>query len=134
MLPNDTLHKMICEIEHDSKVASHKGQNKTIKIIKHNFFWLGIDKYIEDFVRSCESYQYRKALKYVCYGLVSLLELAYAPWLSVSIDFIVDLLKSNGNTQIWIIIDRSTKIAHLISLTNDSKLLKYLAKIFVFNI
>jgi hypothetical protein len=32
------LHKMICEIEHDSKVTSHIGQDKTMEIIKRNFF------------------------------------------------------------------------------------------------
>jgi hypothetical protein len=26
----DDLHKMICEVEHDSKVAGHMGQDKTI--------------------------------------------------------------------------------------------------------
>jgi hypothetical protein len=55
ILATDDLCKIICKIEHDSKVASHIGQDKTIKIIKRNFFWLRIDKYIEDFIRSCES-------------------------------------------------------------------------------
>jgi hypothetical protein len=32
----DDLHKMICQVEHDSKVASHIGQDKTIEIIKSN--------------------------------------------------------------------------------------------------
>jgi hypothetical protein len=30
----DDLHKMICEVEHDCKVAHHMGQDKTIEIIK----------------------------------------------------------------------------------------------------
>jgi hypothetical protein len=70
---------MICKVEHDFKVASHMGQDKTIKIIMSNFVWLGIDKYIEDFVSSCESCQYSNVLRYVHYGLLSLLELAYVP-------------------------------------------------------
>jgi hypothetical protein len=134
ILAKDDLRKMICEVEHDSKVAGHMGQDKTIKIIKHNFFWPGMDKYIEDFVHSYESCQDSKALRHVCYGLLSPLELAYVLCQSISIDFIVDLPKLNGHTQIWVIVDRFTKIAHLILLKNDAKQSKDLAKIFVSNI
>jgi hypothetical protein len=31
------------EVEHDSKVAGYIGEDKTIKIIKHNWFWLGMN-------------------------------------------------------------------------------------------
>jgi hypothetical protein len=96
----DDLCKMICKVEHDSKVTSYMGQDKPIKIIKGNLFWPGINKYIEDFVRSCTSCQCSKALRYMRYSLLSLLELAYVPWLSISIDFIVDLPKANRYTQI----------------------------------
>jgi hypothetical protein len=33
----DDLRKMICEVEYDSKVADHMGQDKTMEIIKRNF-------------------------------------------------------------------------------------------------
>jgi hypothetical protein len=49
-------------------------------------------------------------------------------------DFIVDLPKSNGHTQIWDIIDCITKMAYLIPLKDDAKWSKHLAKIFVANI
>jgi hypothetical protein len=128
------MRKIICEVEHDSKVTGYMGHDKTIEIIKCNFFWPEMKKYIEDFVRSCESCQCSKALRHTYYSLLSLLELAYAPWQSISIDFIVDLPKLNGHTQIWVIVDRFTKIAYLILLTNDAKWSKDLAKIFVSNI
>jgi hypothetical protein len=68
------------------------------------------------------------------YSLLSLLELAYTPWQSISMDFIVDLLKSNRHTQIWVIVDHFTKIANMIPLNDDAKRSKDLAKIFVSNI
>jgi hypothetical protein len=76
-------------------VTSHIGQDRIIKIIQLNIFWPGMDKYIEDFVGSCESGQGSKAQKQTCYGLLSSVELAYVPWQSISMDFIVDLPKSN---------------------------------------
>jgi hypothetical protein len=89
-----------------------------------------MDKYIEDFVHSSESCQCSKAPRYPCYGLLSLLEWAYALRQSFSMDFIVDLTKSNGHTQIGDKVDRVTMMAHLIPLKDDAKCSKNLAKIF----
>jgi hypothetical protein len=91
---------MIGEVEHDSKLAGHMGQDKTMEIIKRNVFWPEMDKYIEDFARRCESCQYSKAPRHARYSLLSTLELVYIPMQSISIDFIVDLPKSNWHTQI----------------------------------
>jgi hypothetical protein len=90
--------------------------------------------YIEDFVRSCESCQHSKVLGHRRYSLLSPLELAYALWQSISMDFILDLPKSNRHTQIWVIVDCFTKIGHLIPLKNDVKRSKDLAKICISNI
>jgi hypothetical protein len=125
---------MICEVEYDFKVATHMGQDKTIEIIKRNFFWPGIDKDIEDFVPNWKSCQYRKVLSHARYGLLSPLELAYRPGQSISMDFIVDLPKSNRQLQIWVILNRFTKMAFLIPLKDDAKWSKNLAKIFDSNI
>jgi hypothetical protein len=69
----DDLRKTVHEVEYDSKIARHIGQDKTIKIIKHNLCWPGLDKYIKDLVRSCESYQHRKGPRYTSYELLSTL-------------------------------------------------------------
>jgi hypothetical protein len=43
----DDLRKMIYEVEYDSMDAGYMGQEKMIEIIKHNLFWLGMDKYLK---------------------------------------------------------------------------------------
>jgi hypothetical protein len=80
-----------------------------------------MDKFIEDFVRSCESCQHRKAPRDICDGLLLLLELLYAPRESISMNFRVDLPKLNGHTYIWVIMDCFTKMGHLISLKDKGK-------------
>jgi hypothetical protein len=130
----DDLRKMISEIEYNSKVAHHMGQDKTIEIIKCNIFFQGMNKYIEDFVHRCESCQCSKAPRHTCYGLLCLLELSYVLWQCISIDFIVNLPNSNGHTQISVIVDRFTKMAHLIPLDDDAQCSRDLAKIFISNI
>jgi len=44
------------------------------------------------------------------------LELPYAPWQSIAMDFITDLPLSNECDQLWVVIDRFTKMAHFVPL------------------
>jgi len=37
------LRKMILQEKHDSKVAGHMGQKKTIELVRGNFFWPQMD-------------------------------------------------------------------------------------------
>jgi len=47
--------------EHDTKVAGHMGQDKTIELIRRNFWWPKMNERIMDFVRSCPECQKNKA-------------------------------------------------------------------------
>jgi len=71
---------------------------------------------IIDFVRSCPECQQNKASRHQPYELSSPLELPYAPWQSIAMDFIMDLPLSNECDQLWVVIDRFTKMAHFVSL------------------
>jgi hypothetical protein len=60
---------------------------------------------IIDFVRSYPECQRNKASRHHPYRLLSPLELPYAPWQSIAMDFIMDLPLSDGCDQLWVIID-----------------------------
>jgi hypothetical protein len=45
-------------------------------------------------------------------------------------DFIIDLPLSEDYDQLWVIVDRFTKMAHFILLDKDQKKAEYLVKIF----
>jgi hypothetical protein len=61
-IPDDSqLKKQILEAEHNSKVARHMGQDKTIELVRRNFFWPEMEKFIEDYVHSCPQCQKNKA-------------------------------------------------------------------------
>jgi len=112
----EELIREIMESEHDTKVAGHMGQDKTIELIQRNFWWPKMNERIIDFVQSCPECQRNKASRHRPYGLSSPLELPYAPWQSIAMDFITDLPLSNECDQLWVIIDRFTKIAHFVPL------------------
>ena len=106
----------ILESEHDSKVAGHFGQEKTIELVRRNFWWPGMDTDITEYIQACPDCQRDKSRRHRRYGLLSPLELPHAPWQSTAMDFITDLPRSNGCTELWVVIDRFSKMAHFIPL------------------
>jgi len=130
-IPEDgNLKTLILESEHDTKIANHMGQDKTIELIRHNFWWLKMNERIIDFVRSCPECQKNKAARHQRYGLSSPLELPYAPWQSIAMDFITELPLSEGCDQLWIVIDRFTKMTHFLPLKVEKKTVADLVVIF----
>jgi len=121
-IPEDgPLKRTILESEHDSKVAGHMGQDKTIELVRRNFWWPMMEERIIDFVRSCPECQWNKATWHQPYGLSSPLELPYAPWQSIAMDFITELSLSEDCDQLWVVIDRFTKMAHFLPLPKEKK-------------
>src|SRR5690606_28404660 len=64
------------------------------------------------------------------FGLLKPLEVPFAPWTSISMDFITGLKESSGFTQIWVIVDRFSKMSHFIPLPMNAKT-RDLARIFL---
>jgi hypothetical protein len=128
-IPNDLI-QTVLESEHDSKIAGHFGQDKTIELIQWNFWWPRMDETIIDYIQSCVECQKDKAAHYLKYRLLQPLELPYAPWRSIAMDVITNLPESSGCNQLWVVIDRFTKMAHFIPLQKDGKTTEDLARIF----
>src|SRR5204862_7552038 len=133
-IPKDpAVKRSVLQSEHDSKVAGHFGQDKTIELIRRNFWWPHMDEEIIEYVRTCPECQKNKSRRHRPYGMLQPLELSYAPWKSIAMDFITDLPLSGpeGHNQRWVVIDRFTKMAHSIPLRNDQKDADVLARTFL---
>ena len=116
-IPHSNLIKLqIISDEHDSKIVGHFGQKKTMELISRNFFWSEMDEWIKAYVRSCEECQQNKSPRHAKFGLLQPLELPFAPWVSTLVDFITALPESEGYTQIMVIVDWFSKMAHFIPL------------------
>ena len=59
-VPKD-LRASVLASEHDSRVASHFGQDETIELVKRNFWWPTMKKHIIEYVQSCLPCQQDKA-------------------------------------------------------------------------
>jgi len=104
----------------DSKVAGHFSQEKTIELLRRNFHWEKLGEWINDNIRSCDECQYYKSPRNAKYGLLQPLEVPYAAWTSISVDFITELPQSQGHTQIMVVVDRFTNMAHGIGLGTNA--------------
>jgi len=89
-----------------------------------------MNEQIIDFVRSCPKCQQNKASWHQPYGLSSPLELPYAPWQSIAMDFITERPISDNCDQLGVIIDRFTKMVHFLPLKREGKTAAELAVIF----
>jgi len=120
-IPEDeALQTGIAQGCHHSLVAGHFGQEKTIEIVTRDFYWKGLAEWIRDYVRSCDECQHSKSPRHAKYGLLQPLEVSYAAWSSISTDFITQLPESQGKTQIMVVVDRFTKMAHFIGLHENA--------------
>jgi len=113
---NEALQTKIAHGCHDSLVAGHFGQEKTIEIVTRDFYWKRLADWIRDNVRSCDEGHHSKSPRHAKYRLLQPLEVPYAAWSSISTDFITQLPESLGKTQIMVVVDWFTKMAHFIGL------------------
>ena len=117
---NENLLTKIAKGCQDSKVAGHFVQEKTIELVTRNLYWEKLRDWINDYVRSCDECQHNKSPRQAKYGLLQPLEVPYAAWTSISTDFITQLMESQGCTQMMVVVDRFTKMAHFIGLATDA--------------
>ncbi|KAH0602269.1 uncharacterized protein H6S33_009843, partial [Morchella sextelata] len=117
---DDRIKIRIAQAEHDSKVAGHFGQDKTLELIMRNFYWPKMNEWIDDYVRSCDECQRNKPSRHKKYGALLPLSTPHSVWQSISMDFVVQLPESKGYNQIWVVVDRFSKMSHFIPLVAET--------------
>jgi len=122
---------MILTAQPHSKVTGHMQQEKTIELVRRIFFSPHMDRWIEDYVRSCPDRLKNKAAHHARYRLLRLPELVYRPWDEISVYFIVDTPVWNGCSSIWVVVDRFTNMSHFIPLKDGEKTAPDLVRIFL---
>ncbi|MBW0496704.1 hypothetical protein O181_036419, partial [Austropuccinia psidii MF-1] len=112
VVPNDpTIQLSILQKRHDSPLAGHPGQEKTLKLVKRDFHWSGMTQFIKDYVSSCQQCSRNKNIHHKKFGLLKPLPIPSGPWICLSMDFITQLPLSNSFDSILVIVDRFSKMA-----------------------
>lgn len=119
---------------YDSKMAGHFGFVKTLHLIKRQFWWPSLKKYIESYITSCLVCTAAKSLQGKLPSLLQSVCEPSAPWREIFIDFIVELPESTGNTVIWVVLDLFSKQVHFIPCQKIQTEAKALAKMFLHHV
>ncbi|MBW0576009.1 hypothetical protein O181_115724, partial [Austropuccinia psidii MF-1] len=128
-----TIQLSILQKWHDSPLAGHPGQEKTLKLVKRDFHWSGMTQFIKDYVSSCQQCSRNKNIHHKKFGLLKPLPIPSCPWICLSMDFITQLPLSNSFDSILVIVDRFSKMAVFIPTMSSITSLD-LAHLFIKNI
>ena len=109
-----TLRSEILSRYHSTPAAGHLGIRRTLELITRNFWWPKIHDDVKSYVSSCDSCARNKVNRHRKYGLLQPLETPDRPWKSIEIDFLCGLPISKGYTVIMVVVDRFSKMIHLI--------------------
>lgn len=115
---NSDLKKVVFEWLHNSSFGGHSGRDVTTARIKSLFFWKGIYKEIQNYIRECAVCQKNKPDLAAYPGLLQPLPIPSKIWDQISMDFIEGLPSSGGKHVIMVVVDRLSKYAHFISLSH----------------
>jgi len=63
----------------DSKVAGHFGRDKTLELMKRNYYWPNMEDWVRNYVKTCASYQRNKTGRHAKYGTLKPLDIPYSP-------------------------------------------------------
>ena len=127
------LRLRILQMCHDHPVAGHYGREKTLDLVRRDFFWPRLRDDVVDFVKSCTTCARTKVPRHKPYGLLRQLPIPVRPWDSISMDFIEVLPLCEGSDAILVIADRLTKMATFIA-TNKSITSQGLARLYILHV
>src|SRR5260221_2355805 len=113
------LHLQLIHNHHNHPTAGHFGHHKTIDLICHSYHWPRLTWMVKQYIQSCTVCACSKANQHKPHGFLKQLPIPPCPWESISMDFIKQLLTSEGHTAILVIVDHLTKQSLFIP-THDS--------------
>ena len=74
-----------------------------------------MSRYVGSYVSTCDMCLQTKSFRHPLTGELHPLPIPYAPWDTISMDFIVELPQSAGHDSIMVVIDSIMKHAHFVS-------------------
>ncbi|XP_058003646.1 transposon Ty3-I Gag-Pol polyprotein [Hevea brasiliensis] len=96
--------------------GGHYGINATFVRLSRHFYWPGMLKSVVDWIKSCDTCARCKTETCASPGLLEPLPILTQAWQHITMDFVEQLPKSQGNDTILVVICRFTKYGHFIPL------------------
>ena len=120
-VPNNAeLINKLLEYNHDHITAGHFGRDRTLELLRRKWWWKGIAKDVEEYIKSCDKCQRIKAPTGIT--LLALQPIvAKRPWSIVTLDFVGSFTPAieTQHTECLVMVDKFTKMVHLAGCSKD---------------
>ena len=125
--PVCSLCEMLVRESHGGGMMGHFGVKKTLEIMHEHFYGPRMKHNLQSICDKCIPCKQAKS-KVMPHGFYTLLLVPNHPWTDVSMDFVLGLPRSQGGKDIFVVVDRFSKMVHFIafSKTNDATHIAYL--------
>jgi hypothetical protein len=111
---SDELRFKLLQAVHDAPSGGHQGRAKTLELLQREYYWPKMYESVARYVSACHTCSRSKASREKKHGLLKPNPIPLRRWQDISVDFIVELPTSRGNRNIMVVVDRLTKMFHVI--------------------
>ena len=133
VLNNNNLQMEIVTLHHNTLLAGHPGQEKTLELLERFYFWSKMATYVKCYVSQCDWCTYFKGNNMASPGKLQPLDIPNMPWMDISVDFITDLPLHNSYNFILVIIDCFSKEIKFVPCNKTVTALE-MAKLYLFHV
>ena len=98
---------------HSTKATGHQGQERTVTMLVHDFYWPSMQKMIKSFIAKCDKCQRNKGNTQATKLPQQPVELPHSPGEHISIDFVELPMSMRGNDYMLVVVDKFSKMVRL---------------------
>jgi hypothetical protein len=106
---------------HDLSINDHSNMNWTLDLLKRSYCWSKMRTTIKCYIQNCYVCRRSKVSRDRINKLLKSLFISEQRWQDISLNFIIDLLKSDESNAILTVIDRLSKKRHYILCWSDDE-------------
>lgn len=117
------------ERAHDAPMSAHRGVEKTIELLRRNFFWPGLARQTREYVIKCQTCKETKAPNQILRPVMGKQFHADRPWQMIYTDLLGPYPRSTlGNTHLLIVLDQFSKfvLIHPLRKANSTSIIRFL--------
>ncbi|KAI3469143.1 hypothetical protein Pfo_025806 [Paulownia fortunei] len=114
-VPHSSLRELLVREAHSGGLMGYFGVAKTLGVLHEHFFWPHMKRDVERICAKCINCKQAKS-KQQPHDLYITLPIPSAPWVDISMDFVLGLPKTErGKDSVFVVVDRFSKMAHFIA-------------------
>ena len=102
---------------HEDPVAGHPGRSKTYELLSREYYWPGMYSLVKKWVQNCHTCRRSTPSREARQGVLRPLPVPERAWQDISMDFITHLPLCQKYDAVLVVVDRLTKMRHLIPCT-----------------